>query len=193
MSELTSNGASRQRGMVLVTSLLLLLVVTLLAVAMFRSFGVQEKIAGNVREKQRALNGAASAQQWAEYWLSTGGNALSSEVACSGVVATTWATAAICTNDLHTVVDNGVSAVPWKIGGAPVGFTYNSGTMTASTTGGTDTFYQLPQFYISDLGHSGAGANREIFRIDAWSYGGTTSTVTVIESAYEIVVTSYVP
>src|SRR5205807_8509264 len=42
----------RQRGMVLVTALLLLVVVTLLAVGMFRSFGLDEKIAGNVREKQ---------------------------------------------------------------------------------------------------------------------------------------------
>jgi len=42
---------SRQTGMVLVTSLLLLIVVTLLAVGMFRSFGLDEKIAGNVRER----------------------------------------------------------------------------------------------------------------------------------------------
>ena len=46
--------STRQRGMVLVTSLLLLVVVTLLAVSMFRSFGLDEKIAGNLREKQRA-------------------------------------------------------------------------------------------------------------------------------------------
>ena len=55
--------------MVLVTALLMLIVVTILAVAMFRSFGLDEKIAGNLREKQRALNAAETAEQFAEYWL----------------------------------------------------------------------------------------------------------------------------
>ncbi len=32
---------------------LLLVVVTIIALSMFRSFGIQEKIAGNMREKQR--------------------------------------------------------------------------------------------------------------------------------------------
>jgi len=44
-------GRSPQRGMVLITALLLLIVVTILAVGMFRSFGLDEKIAGNTREK----------------------------------------------------------------------------------------------------------------------------------------------
>ena len=35
-----------QRGVVLVSSLLLLLVVTIMALSMFRSFGIQEKVAG---------------------------------------------------------------------------------------------------------------------------------------------------
>ena len=35
-----------ERGFVMVSSLLLLLVVTIIAVGMFRSFGIQEKIAG---------------------------------------------------------------------------------------------------------------------------------------------------
>jgi type IV pilus assembly protein PilX len=58
-----------QRGMVLISSLLLLIVVTIIALSMFRSFGMQEKIAGNMREKQRAFQGAVSAQEFAENWL----------------------------------------------------------------------------------------------------------------------------
>jgi type IV pilus assembly protein PilX len=61
-----------ERGMVLISSLLLLLVVTILAVAIFRNYGMEEKIAGNTREKQRALHAAESAQQYAEWWLSSG-------------------------------------------------------------------------------------------------------------------------
>jgi len=64
------NTRTRQRGLVLVSSLLLLLVVTMLALAMFRSMGLAEKISGNVREKQRALHAAVVAEQYAEWWLS---------------------------------------------------------------------------------------------------------------------------
>jgi type IV pilus assembly protein PilX len=62
----TSIYRPQQRGMVLVTALLLLIVVTILAVGMFRSFGLDERMAGNVREKNRALNTAESAEQAAE-------------------------------------------------------------------------------------------------------------------------------
>jgi type IV pilus assembly protein PilX len=47
----TSHRKPLQGGMVLITALLLLIVVTILAVGMFRSFGLDEKIAGNMREK----------------------------------------------------------------------------------------------------------------------------------------------
>ena len=58
-----------QQGMVLITTLLLLLVVTILALAMFRGVGMESRIAGNTLDKQRALQGAESAQQFAEQWL----------------------------------------------------------------------------------------------------------------------------
>ena len=123
-----------QHGMVLVSALLMLVVVTLLAVSMFRSFGIDEKIAGNVREKQLALSAAQSAQQFAEYWRSAGngGNA----VVCSTVVAAS--AAQVCSNVLPTVVAN-VAAVPWQINGVNVGVTYTPPNMTISTTGGAGT------------------------------------------------------
>lgn len=72
MSTRIGRTALAQRGMALITSLLLLVVMTILALSMFRSYGMQEKIAGNVREKQRALNAAVSAQQYAEWALTNG-------------------------------------------------------------------------------------------------------------------------
>ncbi len=61
--------AGGQRGVALVTSLLLLLIITIVALSMFRGLGTQERIAGNVREKERALHAAVTAQQYAEWWL----------------------------------------------------------------------------------------------------------------------------
>src|SRR5207237_2847533 len=77
---------SGQRGMVLISSLLLLLIITILGVGMFRSFSVQEKVAGNVREKQRALQAAEIAQQYAEWWLAQGNNSATSPVVCNSLL-----------------------------------------------------------------------------------------------------------
>ena len=60
------------RGYTLVVGLLLLVVLTLFAIGMFRSFGLQEKIAANTRDKQRALEAAQSALQYGEWWLGQG-------------------------------------------------------------------------------------------------------------------------
>ena len=83
------HGSRPQRGIALITSLLILVIVALLAVSMYRSFGLQEKIAGNTLEKQRSLQAAESALQYGEWWIvkssgsgSGGGGAGS---ACSGV------------------------------------------------------------------------------------------------------------
>src|SRR6185437_9792081 len=57
------------RGMVLITTLLLLVVVTLLGLAMFRGVGLQTRVAGNVMDKQRALQAATSTEGYGEQWL----------------------------------------------------------------------------------------------------------------------------
>jgi type IV pilus assembly protein PilX len=74
--------------MALISALLLLLVTTALGIAMFRSFGLLEHIAGNTREKQRALHAAESARTYAEWWLSgnQGLNATTGKVCGGGIV-----------------------------------------------------------------------------------------------------------
>jgi type IV pilus assembly protein PilX len=175
---------SKQRGMVLVTSLLLLVVVTILAVAMFRSFGVDEKIAGNIREKQRALNAAETAEQFAEAWLASGLS--SSPVSCSALVASN--VGQVCSN---TLVSAGLNpaVVPWAIAGAPVGVTYlpsvGGTNMNISTTGGANNYYGNPAYYIGFLGNV---INNRItttyYQIDAVGYGGTADATAVVEATY---------
>jgi type IV pilus assembly protein PilX len=175
---------STQRGMVLVSSLLLLVIVTILAIGLFRSFGLDEKIAGNTREKQRALQAAVSAQQFAEWWLSIG-NAVSN-VTCSGLVSAPTAVQ-VCSNTLPTVVSN-VAVVPWTISGAAVGVTYTPPGMTLAQNNAitAGTYYAQPVFYVSYLG-IGVGPNNaqgNVYQIDAVGYGGSPSTAAVVESTY---------
>ncbi len=189
-----------QRGMVLVSSLLLLIVVTIIALSMFRSFGIQEKIAGNMREKQRALSAAVSAQEFAEHWLMN--NATSIPVQCvAGLLNGTVGQGQICNTAtaLKNVVPNGdVTTVPWTLGGAPVGVTVLPSGMSLSLTPSVSaanlanpTYYGAPTYYISDMGASADTANfpGEVYQIDAYSYGGTSTTVAVVESTYVVYTT----
>lgn len=196
MSRLQPRSARSQRGMALISALLLLLVVTIMAVSMFRSYGMQEKIAGNTREKQRALNAAVSAQQYAE-WLLQSGTAPAT-AACNALVAST--TPQVCNNALNALGPGGIgdyTVLPWAIGNIFTPFTTAAGgsvaqnivnnTPSSSGTGMQmqESYYQTPNFYIQDLGPP-VGGNGEVYQVDAVGYGGTSNAVAVVESTYLI-------
>jgi type IV pilus assembly protein PilX len=173
-----------QRGIVLISSLLILLVLTIVALAMFRSFGLQEKIAGNVREKQRALHAAEGAQSYAEWWLGT--NSANTTVVCSSLLSANLGQGQICSNKLSDTVAS-VAGVPWLAAGALVGVAYNPGNaLTITTAAAKDTFYSVPLFYISDVGISADGRG-EIFQVDAAGYGSTANTIAVVESTLVVI------
>jgi type IV pilus assembly protein PilX len=183
-----------QRGIVLISTMLLLIVVTIIALSMFRSFGMQEKIAGNMREKQRALQAAISAEQFAEWWLSSTG-AVSAPVTCSNLLNGNVGEGQICSNQLPNVVPNrDVTNVPWQIAGANVGVTYLPLNMqisgvTSVTAANTQnpTYFLPPSFYISDMGNSAdPSIPGRIYQIDAVGYGGTVNTAAVVESTYAV-------
>jgi type IV pilus assembly protein PilX len=170
---------SVQRGMALISGLLLLLVATILAMSMFRSYGSQQKIAGNVREKQRALSAAVSAQKYAEYWLSS--NTPPAAADCTGMGVS--AIAQVCSNSPD------FTGVPWILGAAPVGITFSNFNVTAQVNSAVPTkgtYFGTPRFYVTDLGRSAAAGAGEIYQIDAAAWGGTADTVAVVESTYLI-------
>ena len=186
-----------QRGVVLVTSLLLLVVVTIIALSMFRSFGIQEKIAGNMREKQRALQAAISAEQNAENWLSNNGNAV--PVTCTNVLNANIGQGQVCANKLPAVVADFTNStnLPWASGGVPVGVEFLPPGMVVSSTTSSNhsnlanpSYARKPTYYISDMGPSADPSLGEIYQVDAVGYGGTLDTVAVVESTYAVYATS---
>jgi type IV pilus assembly protein PilX len=169
---------ARARGMVLVTALLMLIVVTILALAMFRSFGLDEKIAGNLREKQRALSAAETAEQYAEYWLTSGGGSVNAPLTtCTAPAPITAPT--ICTNAIASATQ-----IPWLASGNVVGVSYTPQVptpMNVQTTPVQGSYYATPEFYVQWLGTT---ANGTIYQIDAQGSGGSADTVAVVESTY---------
>jgi type IV pilus assembly protein PilX len=188
-----------QQGMALVSSMLLLLIITILVVSMFHSFTTQEKIAGNVREKERALHAAESAEQYAEWWITQGNNAATGAVACgAGLLSATPPAneGQICSNTLApragANLGINVTQVPWTIagpGGGPVGVTFLPAGMTVSAGGGytnnSADYFATPVFYIADVGVAADGQG-EAYQIDAVGYGGSANAVAVVESTYEV-------
>jgi type IV pilus assembly protein PilX len=190
--------AAGQQGVALVTSMLLLVIITILVVSMFRSFTTQEKIAGNVREKQRALHAAESAEQYAEWWITQGTNLVGGAVTCGAPqLSANAGEGQICSNTLAprpgaAGPNLGINPaqVPWTIagvGGGPVGVTFLPAGM-ALGTGGTSNnplYFATPAFYIADVGVAADGQG-EAYQIDAVGYGGSANAVAVVESTYEV-------
>jgi type IV pilus assembly protein PilX len=176
--------------------LLLLIVVTIIALSLFRSFGVQEKIAGNMREKQRALQAAESAQVFAEIWLSN--NSTAASVNCAGMLNGNIGEGQICANTLPALnID--VTSPPYKPAGVPSGVTFlPTPNMKISTTTAfsaanvaNPTYFGTPTFYISDMGPSAdPGIPGEVYQVDAYGYGGSANTVAVVESTYAVYTSS---
>jgi type IV pilus assembly protein PilX len=172
-----------QRGVALITSLLLLVVITILALSMFRSFGTQEKIAGNVREKERALHAAESAQQYAEWWLLQNNNtAIGASTCGAGTLVASVTVGQICN---LTMQQQNISllTVPWatQTTFTPLGMILSPNPGTA----GNPPYFASPAFYIADVGVA-ADAAGEAYQIDAYGYASAANTVAIVESGYEV-------
>jgi type IV pilus assembly protein PilX len=172
--------ARRQGGIVLVTALLLLIVVTILAVGMFRSFGIDEKIAGNMREKHRAINAAETAEEYAEWWLASG-NATPG-VNCNGVLVAP--AAQVCLNAMTNAQS---LPLPWTTGVqyVPTNAPTVMDVLSLGGPPGPNTYSFPPMFYISYLGPAPiGGVQGTVYQIDAVGYAGSPDTAAIVEATY---------
>ncbi len=173
---------ARQRGVALISSIMLLIIITILALSLFRSFGTQEKIAGNLREKERSLHAAESAQQYGEWWLLQGANTAIGAVPCApGTLNANLGGGQICNQPLAVAA---VTQPPWasQVIYLPPGMSVTPGVNGNSND---PPYWATPGLYIADVGLAADGAG-EAYQIDAYGYGGAAGTVAVVESTYEV-------
>ena len=157
----------------------MLIVITLLALSMVRSFGLQEQLSDAAREQHRALEAAASAEQHAEAWLlsdAVPGDA----VACAAREGDAdTGRARVCSNELASLVAD-VTSVPWTaVGGGEVGIDDAPAAGAEPAPAG----FAPPRYYIVRLGPSPTGRGT-VYRIEAFGYGASRDAVAVIESTY---------
>jgi type IV pilus assembly protein PilX len=187
MNAKMSRRAAPQRGFILVTGMLFLVIMTLIGLAMFRSTGLMDRITANARDKQRAFEAAQSTLQYGEWWLSS--QALGAASNCTTLV----------NGDILGNVHVCANALPTTAYGAPLtaGFTHTPPNMVVNSGAGmansTDVNYQtLPAFYIEYLGLSTApgSVGAPTYQITAYGYGGDTSTMSIVRSTYQLPATS---
>jgi Tfp pilus assembly protein PilX len=144
-----------------------------------------------MREKDRALHAAVSVQQYAEWWLTqpAGSIAASAPVTCTAgaPLNANAGQGQICTSasSLASLGINATQQLPWPVTYvqySPAGM----GTPAQAGANSNDPPYVwTPGFYIVDLGLA-ADAAGEAYQVTAFSSGGTTGTVAVVESTYEV-------
>ncbi|MDE2369731.1 MAG: pilus assembly protein PilX [Burkholderiales bacterium] len=180
---MNSPRAHKARGVVLATSLILLVVLTVVAITVFKSFGVLQLISGNAREKQRSLESAQAALAYGEWFLKQG--IVGVGVPCTSVAYpafTTTAGVGICGDALPNP-----TALPWASDIGSIGSSVAFAGMTVSTTGGVGTFYADPKVYIQYIGLTQDGKMNPMFQVTAAGWGGNANAVSVVQSTYVLV------
>lgn len=178
-SRTLSQRGSGDRGFVLVVGMLFLIIMSLFAVAMFRSVGVQESIAGNTRDKQRAFEAAYNAMKYGEWWLGLGNGGTGTDCEPKVTTVTVSSGIQVCRQPLANPM-----AVPWATRAE-----YKPVTMTVEAGGGmagTDINYQRrPGLYVQYLGAS-PDRRYQLYRVSAAGSGGNENTAAVLQSTVEV-------
>ncbi len=163
------NSYSKQQGAVLIISLLMLMVMTLLGVTAMQSTILEEKMAGNFRDKHLAFQAAEVALRDGENWLMT----LAQEpIATDDGVNRVW-TLDILGADWWNALSAWVNAVPF------------TGSLVAS---------QAPACLVEEAGFVSDGSltigtsrdkpGRVLYRITARGTGGSNAAVAIVQSIY---------
>ncbi len=161
-----TNRPGKQSGAVLAISLIMLLLLTIVGVTAMQTTGLEEKMAGNMRDRNIAFQAAESA-------LRAGENILTQ--------ATLPDFTATGTNGLY------------DINGNPPG-TYDSwANNTATYAAASDQAAEDPRYVIQRMANvasgdsldAGAYGQSEMYRVTARGVGGTATAVAVVQSTYK--------
>ena len=176
----------RQTGIALVSALLILVMLTLLALSMFRSFGLEQKIAGNVREKERAFQAAQSALQFGESWLLAMStqpptDATRQQTCRDNPAFASTGDLRICFDELPTPTNpqNWIGAGTYI---PPAMVVLAGGGMATDGNGNADIRYAaMPILYINRIGKN-LFTNLCEYRVSAAGFGGSTTSTSVVQS-----------
>jgi type IV pilus assembly protein PilX len=161
----------RQRGAALVVSLLLLLVATLIGVTAMQVTSLEERMAGNARDRNLAFQAAESALRAGEAFLLT----QAGEFTCG--TGRYRDGDAVC----------GTPARDWSA------FVCDAGNSIEYLNGTLSALAANPRYFIDEINYVcepsgseiGSGSQKCYFRITACGFGATTNTLVILQSTYQ--------
>lgn len=166
----------RQRGAILIVSLLLLLVMTILAVTAMRASTFQERMAGNARDMNLAFQSSEAAARAAESWVLS---RVEQPFTCGDLATCDLAEEVL---ELNVLPDDLRSQdADWWTGNT---VEYGDGDEPI------DLVREQPRFVVEELGFveddlaTGLGPpeGRAVYRVYARAEGGTASAQSVVET-----------
>lgn len=174
----------QQRGAVLIVSMIMLLLLTLLGVTAMRTTALEERMAGNARDRHVAFEAAEAALVEAEMFLRTivttapfdlnGADGLYNDDGSLG--------------DIEEYVDwNGGDPTKGYITAANIGTTEGLGTppkyvIQFVTSAGTEA----DRTNLGNYGDTDAGAKTGLFRITARGTGGSNTSVVYLQTVFGV-------
>jgi type IV pilus assembly protein PilX len=181
----------KQKGFILIVSLIFVVILTMLALAMFSGLTTDETMSGNFREKNRSLDAAQAALNVAENWMLQPGNTYTGDwvgnalpVFCAGVQTIETVCTYPITNPSNTA---GVSTIvindptTWT-----AYYTPNLAGMTVNSAGGSNTYAGSSKFYIQYLGATNINPPTAMYQVTATAMGGNATATTVVQAVYQI-------
>ena len=164
-SGLALGAARHQAGAVLAISLIILLLLTIIGITAAEVTGLEEKMAGNLRDRNLAFQAAETALREGEKETSSLPQCpISSAAAAIGFFAHTDA----------PKIDDGNGSV-WFTGNAK---SYSAAILASTTV-------VKPPLYIIQCVYSPPGSSSSLYRITARGTGGTTDSVVILQSIYK--------
>jgi len=153
---------TRQNGMVLVISLILLLVMTLLAIASMQDSTLQERIAGNAHNQQSAFQSAEAALRTGERYLQ--GSAIGPF------------------DNTNGLYDSTLAPLDWR--NAASWITDSSITQTAQSPQYLIELLPADAQELETLEAAVTVPDTRLYRITARGFGLTTESVVILQSIY---------
>jgi type IV pilus assembly protein PilX len=166
----------RQAGAVLVISLLILLIMTLIGVTAMSTTSLEEKMAGNMRDKNTALQASEASLEDGELWLASLGSKPAETTACGAPPCDVWT--------LNTLPDLSSQSQSWWQSNAREYGTAGSKDLSEVTT---DPYYVIEaQAVVRDNLDSGQNppTGRNFYRVTARGTGGTDDAQVVLQSTF---------
>ncbi|MDB5814409.1 MAG: hypothetical protein JWN23_1526 [Rhodocyclales bacterium] len=165
----------KQKGVTLIVSMIMLLVLLLLGISASQSGGLQEKMAGGTRNREIAFEAAETALGIAQATLVANYLAAEHTYTNSTGTATLVGPANEHANDASFW--NGVSWVAATCAAAGC-HTVPAGKLTKVAA--------QPMYYVERLADIGSPTPHQTYRITARGFGGTSDTVVIVQSIYRL-------